>query len=240
VEHVDLADDGLDQIPRPFWRSMGASFAAAFAGLARTIATQRNMKIHVVAAFMVLLVGMALELDLATRAALIFCTGAVWFAEILNSSLEALVDLHIRQFHRLAMLAKDAAAAGVLVLAGGGVLILAEVVRAHWGPIVAARDQVALFLGLGVPATVCLGLVLWGNRKGPLAWTWTALALLCLVPLGLASVDRLFTACAVGTVLLGRYARVRFPGTMPRGQPIPPGAARPQPPPSSVRAVRRP
>ena len=168
-----------------------------------------------------------------------FSTGAVWFAEILNTSLEALVDLHIRQFHRLAMLAKDAAAAGVLVLAGGGVLIFAEVLRAHWGQVLTAGDQVARFVALGVPATACVVLILWGKRKGVLAWVWPVLALAFLAPLALASVDRLFTACAVGIVLLSRYARTRFPGTMPRGQPIPPGAPRPPPPPSSLRAHRR-
>ena len=35
-----------------------------------------------------LLVGMALQLDLATRAALIFCAAVVWFAEILNTALD--------------------------------------------------------------------------------------------------------------------------------------------------------
>src|SRR5687768_7338113 len=156
ADEVDLRDEALDSIPHPFWRSFGASFAAAFAGLARTIATQRNMKVHVVSAFMVMLVGMALELDLATRAALIFCAAVMWFAEILNTALEAFVDLHIREYHRLAMLAKDAAAAGVLVLAGGTVLIFAEVVRAHIDQILRAEDQVLSFVKLGVPATACL------------------------------------------------------------------------------------
>ncbi|MEW5855175.1 MAG: diacylglycerol kinase [Myxococcota bacterium] len=239
ADEVDLQDETLDAIPRPFWRSFTASFAAAFAGLARTIATQRNMKIHVVSAFMVLLVGMALELDLATRAALIFCAAVVWFAEILNTALEAFVDLHIRQFHRLAMLAKDAAAAGVLVLAGGTVLIFAEVVRAHWQQILSADKQILTFVALGVPATACVGFILWGTRKGPLAWLSTGAALLLLCPLALVAVDRLFTASAFGIVLLSRYARTRFPGTMPRGKPIPKGAPRPPPAPGSVRGVAR-
>lgn len=170
AQDVDLHDEALDAIPRPLWRGWQASFGAAFAGVARTIATQRNMKVHVVSAFLVLLVGMALELDLATRAALIFCAAAVWFAEILNTALEAFVDLHIRQFHRLAMLAKDAAAAAVLVMAVGTVLVFAEVLRAHWAQVVAAGQQVAVFAALGGPAAACLGVILWGRRKGALGW----------------------------------------------------------------------
>lgn len=236
ADQVDLHDNTLESIPRPFWRSWTASFAAAFAGLARTIATQRNMKVHVVSAFMVLLVGMALQLDLATRAALIFCAAVVWFAEILNTALEAFVDLHIRQYHRLAMLAKDAAAAGVLVLAAGTVLIFAEIIRAHWDDILAADIQVTRFAVLGSGATVCLGYMLWGPRKGAIAWLVTLVALGLLVPLAGWAVDRLFTVSAFAIVLLARYARVRFAATMPRGAPIPPGAPRPPPPPSSVRA----
>jgi len=239
ADQVDLRDDALESIPHPFWRSFGASFAAAFAGLARTIATQRNMKVHVVSAFMVMLVGMALELDLATRAALIFCSAVVWFAEILNTALEAFVDLHIREFHRLAMLAKDASAAGVLVLAGGTVLIFAEIIRANLGQIMRADEQVLAFLKLGVPATACLVFVLWGKRKGFVPWLVTGGALGLLVPLALLAVDRLFTASAFGIVLLARFARSQFPGTMPRGKPVPEGAVPAPAAPSSVRSGQK-
>lgn len=239
ADQVDLQDETLDAIPRPFWRSFGASFSAAFAGLARTIATQRNMKVHVISAFMVLLVGMALQLDLATRAALIFCSMVVWFAEILNTALEAFVDLHIRQYHRLAMLAKDAAAAGVLVLAVGTVLIFSEIVRAHLDQILSADKQVMTFLLYGVPATACLWFVLFAPRKGPVAWVATVLGFALLVPLALIGVDRLFTVSAFAILALARYARLRYPGTMPRGAPIPPGAPRPAPAPSSVRGPAR-
>ena len=226
VDEAELKNEALDAIPSALWRSLFSSFAAAFAGVARTIATQRNMKIHVVSAFMVLIVGMALSLDLATRAALIFCAGAVWFAEILNTALEAFVDLHIRQFHRLAMLAKDAAAGGVLVLAGTTVLIFSEVVRAHWEDILIREEQVARSIVFGVPATVSLAIILWGTRKGWRALLPTLSALLLLMPLAWYSVDRLFTACAFGIIILSRYARARFPGSMPRGRPVPPGARR--------------
>ncbi|MEQ8985836.1 MAG: diacylglycerol kinase, partial [Deltaproteobacteria bacterium] len=49
-----------------------ASFSYAIDGVLRTLCSQRNMKIHWVSGLAVMLVGMALELDLASRASVIF------------------------------------------------------------------------------------------------------------------------------------------------------------------------
>ena len=130
---TDLKDPLLESIPPAVAVATGqrggivSSFRAAIAGVLRTIAAQRNMKIHVLSALMVLMVGMALPLDLSSRVALLFAIAIVFFAEILNTALEAFVDLHVRDYHRLAMMAKDAAAAGVLVLAATTVVVLAEI-----------------------------------------------------------------------------------------------------------------
>jgi diacylglycerol kinase len=47
----------------------------------------------------------------------------VWMAEFMNTALEALVDLASPDYHPLAKVAKDVAAAAVLVGALGAVLI---------------------------------------------------------------------------------------------------------------------
>ena len=91
-------------------RGLVSSFRVAFDGVLRTMATQRNMKVHVVAGLMVAIVGMALPLDLSVRVSLLFAVSIVFFAEILNTALEALIDLFVHDFHHLAMVAKDAAA----------------------------------------------------------------------------------------------------------------------------------
>jgi len=90
------------------------------------------MKFHVVSAVLVGLVGSGMPLGLAEKVTLIFCIMLVFFAEILNTALEALVDLHTEDFNDLAKVAKDAAAAGVLVLAIGTVVIFAALVCSHW------------------------------------------------------------------------------------------------------------
>src|SRR5262249_8341913 len=98
-------------------------FKAAGQGLLHTLANQRNMKIHWIAGLMVMIVGMALDFDLVARAALFFSVFLILFAEILNSALEAFVDLHIQQYHAQAKAAKDAAAAGVLILSVAVVIL---------------------------------------------------------------------------------------------------------------------
>jgi len=215
AEH--LTDPGLGVIPRPFWRGFVASFEAAIAGVLRTVATQRNMKVHTTAALLVMLVGMALPLDLATRAALIFAIAAVMFAEVLNTALEAVVDLFIGTYHRLAMLTKDAAAAGVLLLAVGATVIFFDIILVNWQLVLDSFEQVWRFALLGVPLAAMQVLTLFGPRKGLWPNLATVLGLALLVPLIGWSTDPLFSAGAVLVFLSARAARVFFPGRKPRG-----------------------
>ncbi|MBN2361648.1 MAG: diacylglycerol kinase family protein [Deltaproteobacteria bacterium] len=217
AEH--LTDPGLAAIPRPFWRGFIASFEAAIAGVLRTVATQRNMKIHTTAALLVMLVGMALPLDLATRSALIFAIAAVMFAEILNTAIEALVDLFIGTYHRLAMLAKDAAAAGVLLLAVGATVIFCDIIIVNWPLVQLHLDRVWRFALLGVPLAAMQVLILFGPRKGLWPNLATALGTVLLAPLIAWSVDPLFSAAAVLVFLSARAARAFFPGRKPHGAP---------------------
>ena len=90
------------------------------------------MRVHVVSAILVGLVGSGIPLGLAEKVTLIFCVLLVFFAEILNSALETLVDLATQQFDEKARVTKDAAAAGVLVLAIGTVVIFAAILVHNW------------------------------------------------------------------------------------------------------------
>ena len=73
-----------------------ASFRYAIDGVLRTLCTQRNMKVHWVSGLAVMLVGMALELDLAARASVLFCVFVVISMEVLNTALEAFVVVATR------------------------------------------------------------------------------------------------------------------------------------------------
>jgi len=219
-EDDPLRDPTLESIP-PSVPPGGviASFRAAFAGVARTIATQRNMKIHMLAGLMVTIVGMALPLDIATRAALLFAVAIVFFAEILNTALEAFVDLFIRDFHRLALLAKDAAAAGVLVLAVVTVLIFADILWTRWDLVTSNIEAVERSVLFGVPVVVLEALGLFVVRRSPLALARCIISLALVGRLALESHDPIFAIIAIGLVLLAAYARHAFPKRAGRGAP---------------------
>ncbi len=127
------------------------AFVHAWRGLVWTCARQRNMKIHVVSAELVGLVGSALPLGLAEKVTLVFCVMLVFFSEVVNSALEALVDLHIEKFHELAKVAKDTAAAGVLVLSIGTVVLFALILVNDWTAVSAHPREVLRQFAVGVP-----------------------------------------------------------------------------------------
>lgn len=204
------------EVPKP---SFALSFKAALSGVARCVACQRNMKLHVLSALMVMIVGMALPLDLSSRVALLFAVAIVFFAEILNTGLEALVDLYMGDYHRLAMLAKDAAAGGVLVLAASTVLILAELLWHRWDLVTDNLDAVWRSVRYGVPLVAVEAFGLFVVRRGWIALVRVALAGAFLFPLVVHSKDPIYSGLAVGLVLLAALSRHSFPSRPGRGAP---------------------
>ena len=145
-----------------------SSLLHAWAGLVHTVVHQRNMRIHVLAAVLVGLVGSGIPLGLAEKVTLIFCVLLIFFAEILNSALEALVDLAVQQFDEKARLVKDVAAAGVLVLAIGTTVIFAAIL-VHNGQVIATHGaEISRQVLLGGPLAVLTGALMHESKK-PLA-----------------------------------------------------------------------
>ena len=99
------------------------SFQYAFEGWWYVLRTQHNAWIH--AAVTIGVVALALWLRTPPRdwAVLILTFMAVWMAEFMNTAIEAVVDMTMPDVHPLAKVAKDVAAAAVLVGALGAVLI---------------------------------------------------------------------------------------------------------------------
>ena len=85
--------------------------------------TQPNAWIHATISLVVFVLAFWLDLSPIEWAILILTTMAVWIAEFINTSLEAVVDLTMPEIHPLAKAAKDVAAAAVLVGAIGAVVI---------------------------------------------------------------------------------------------------------------------
>jgi diacylglycerol kinase (ATP) len=179
----------------------------AWSGLIYTVVHQRNMRMHVLAAVLVSLVGQGIPLGLAEKVTLIFCVLMIFFAEMLNSALEQLVDLAIQQFDEKARLTKDIAAAGVLVLAIGTVVIFAAVLVHNAETVLAHTAEIQRFVLFGVPLTVGIG-TLMHEAKKPL-WLDIAVALVTLGlwgQLAIASFSYVFSAMNLGLIVVAANA----------------------------------
>jgi diacylglycerol kinase (ATP) len=191
--------------------TLSAAFGFAIAGVLRTLCTQRNMKIHWVSGLAVMLVGMAIDLDIAARASVMFCVAVVLCMEILNTAFEAFVDLHIRQYARTAMIAKDAAAAAVLVLAVGSVVVFADILVHRWAVIMASGPAIVRTLLAGVPLLGLMSAILSIRRRLPLLTVLGAMSIALIAFLAYSSRDEVFSLGALGFVSCGLWARVREP-----------------------------
>ena len=100
-----------------FIRSRLRAFHHAFRGLWYVIKTQRNAWIHVVVTILVVALSFWLGISTLEWVGLILTIAFVWMAEIINTALEAVVDLASPQHHPLAKVGKDVGAAAVLIAA---------------------------------------------------------------------------------------------------------------------------
>jgi diacylglycerol kinase (ATP) len=91
------------------------SFNFAFEGIIHVLRTQRNMRIHFVIAIGVLIAAMAVGVRRMELVALLLAISFVLIAEMLNTALEAGIDVATTSFDPLAKLAKDIAAGAVLI-----------------------------------------------------------------------------------------------------------------------------
>jgi undecaprenol kinase len=109
---------GQSTIPRS---GFGRSFSFAGQGVWHVIRTQRNMRVHLLAALAAIAAGLALHIDASDWACILTVIGLVLTAETLNTVVEAVVDLCTDEFHPLAKAAKDMAAGAVLISSAAAV-----------------------------------------------------------------------------------------------------------------------
>lgn len=99
------------------------SFRYAFEGLWYAVVTQRNMRIHLLATIGVGVYAWLAQTPREKLPLLIFAISLVWITELCNTAIETAVDLYTKEFHPLAKVAKNVAAAAVLVAAVNAVII---------------------------------------------------------------------------------------------------------------------
>jgi diacylglycerol kinase (ATP) len=91
------------------------SFNFAFEGVIHVLRTQRNMRIHFAIAAGVLIAALAIGVERLELIALLLSIAFVLIAEMINTAVEAAIDVATTAFDPLAKLAKDIAAGAVLI-----------------------------------------------------------------------------------------------------------------------------
>jgi diacylglycerol kinase (ATP) len=95
----------------------------AIEGILHAAKTQRHLRYHFYAAAFVLVLSYALGLTKDEFVIIALAVIAVLVAEMLNSSIESVVDLLEPEYHKRARAAKDVAAGAVLITAFGALVI---------------------------------------------------------------------------------------------------------------------
>ncbi len=91
------------------------SFHYAFRGFMYTVRTQRNFRIHCAAALIALAAALVLQLAWLELALLLSAVFGVLVCELMNTAIEKTIDMVTEDFNPLAMVAKNCAAAAVLL-----------------------------------------------------------------------------------------------------------------------------
>jgi undecaprenol kinase len=99
------------------------SFGFAISGILTAIRKERNLKIHLFLAVIVILLGFILSITVTEWLFIILAIGGMLVAEMMNSAIERVVDLTTQDYHPLAKQAKDMAAGAVLLFAVASVSI---------------------------------------------------------------------------------------------------------------------
>src|ERR671934_1024602 len=95
--------------------SLLESFNYALEGVIHVLRTHRNMRLHFMVAIGVLVAALLIGVDRIELIALLLSIAFVLIAEMVNSAIEAAIDVATTSFDPLAKLAKDIAAGAVLI-----------------------------------------------------------------------------------------------------------------------------
>ncbi len=102
------------------YKKLFKSFSYAFKGVFRTVATERNLRIHIACLiYMFSILGLTdwFVLTRTDYAILLLASGTVIAGEIINTAIENAVNLASGEYNKYAEISKDAAAGAVLIFA---------------------------------------------------------------------------------------------------------------------------
>ncbi len=141
--------------------NLARSFYCAARGVLRSLKNERNLRIHFFAAAYILYFSRYYSFTTAEYAVLFLTAGLVIACELINTAIEAAVDLYVKEYDVNAKIAKDAAAGAVLVSAAVSVAVG---VALFWDPVIMAgigRDMLKAPLVWLFALALTLFLIIW-------------------------------------------------------------------------------
>ena len=107
VSRDDLKKKGINRLFK--------SFKYAYEGLKYAFKYEQNILVHFLATILVIIAGIFFKISMTEWLVLTLIIGLVIATELMNTSIEATIDLVTKEVHPLAKVAKDTAAAAVLI-----------------------------------------------------------------------------------------------------------------------------
>ena len=104
-----------DEIKKRGFKRFFRSFGYSIEGLKYAYKYEQSMTIHVMMVIAVVLLGILLKIAVFEWLVCFILMGLVMATELINTSIEAVVDLTCPKIHPLAKIAKDTASAAVFV-----------------------------------------------------------------------------------------------------------------------------
>ncbi|MCI8587297.1 MAG: diacylglycerol kinase family protein [Clostridia bacterium] len=93
------------------------SFKYAISGIITGFKEERNMKIHILAVVIVVILGIVLKISKTEWIICLILFGVVISAELFNTAIETVVDIAMPEINEKARIAKDVSAGAVLIQA---------------------------------------------------------------------------------------------------------------------------
>lgn len=104
-------------------RPWSDTFRVAISGILHAFRTERNMRVHGVITILVIAMGIGFGISVSEWLWIGLAVTLVFTAELLNTAVEAAVDLSMPSMHPIAKIAKDTAAGAVFVTAVFAVIV---------------------------------------------------------------------------------------------------------------------
>src|SRR5579862_2113799 len=151
------------------------SFNYAIEGIIHVLRTQRNMRIHLLIALVVVVLALLLNVTRFELMALLISITFVLIAEMINTAIEGAIDIATTSFDPMAKLAKDIAAGAVLIATinavAVGYLVFAHRVSARSGHLLDRLREAPAAVTLAALAVTVVAVVAtkaWTGRGTPL------------------------------------------------------------------------